>query len=663
VIVTTSKDVSGTTAAHRLRRTAARSAVVAAAAALVATGVGTAGAASPGRANRPARTTTAAASTTRLGSHVIVFDPSMSTTQIQAKVDAIAAEQVTNQFGRQRYALLFEPGTYGSADDPLDFQVGFYTEVAGLGKNPDDVTINGSIDVYNGSDGTALDNFWRSLSNLHIVVAGPGGNGSTNGCYANTEFWAVSQAAPMRRVDVTGHTTFMDYCTPPSYASGGFVADTSFGSDTPVNGSQQQFYVRNSSMGGWTNGVWNQVFSGDLGAPPQSFGTQNSDGTAAQPYTTLPTTPVSREKPYLYVDSNGDYRVFVPSAQTGSSGTTWQGGQTPGRSLPLSRFFVAKPGDTAATINQALARGKNLLLTPGVYRTDRPIRVERADTVVLGLGLATIEPTAGNVGMTTGEVPGIDVSGVIFDAGAKRSPALLRVGTRRGCGHGHRQHAGRRHHRGGSSCGASAADPTGLQDVFFRVGGAHIGRVRDGLVVDSNHTILDDIWSWRADHGKKPSDVGWTVNRAKNGVVVKGNHVTATGLFAEHYQAYNVLWRGQHGETIFFQNELPYDAPDQAAWRHHGEPGYPGYKVANSVKTHVGYGLGSYIYTNVDPSLHSANGFEVPDTRGVQMHDLLTVSLNKAGTIDHVINGVGAPVTPDNAGPSDVTYYSNGRTH
>ncbi|WP_375481358.1 adenylyl cyclase [uncultured Jatrophihabitans sp.] len=584
----------------------------------------------------------AAARSGPLGANVVVFTPSMSTASIQAKVDAIGAAQVDNQFGTQRYALLFEPGTYGTAADPLDFQVGFYTEVAGLGRNPDDVTINGSIDVYNQSDGTALDNFWRSLSNLHIVVAGQGGN-HAGGCYADTEFWAVSQAAPMRRVDVTGHTTFMDYCTGPSYASGGFVADTSFGTDTPTNGSQQQFYVRNSAMGGWSNGVWNQVFSGDNGAPAQSFGTKSANGTAAQPYTTLATTPVSREKPYLYTDG-GAYRVFVPSTQSNSTGTTWSAGPTAGRSLALSRFFVAKPGDSAGRINAALRQGKNLLLTPGIYHLRQTIKVNRADTVVLGLGLATLEPDNGQTAMTTGDVPGIDVAGVIFDAGAKKSPALLQVGS----GKARAKYA------------ASSADPTGLQDVFFRVGGAHLGRVVNGLVVNSDYTILDDIWSWRADHAQNPNDVGWTVNTAENGVVVNGDDVTATGLFAEHYRKYNVLWKGERGETIFFQNELPYDAPDQAAWMHDGEPGYPGYTVAKSVRRHVAYGLGSYIYTNVNPSLHSANGFEVPDRPGVVMHDLLTISLNKAGTIDHVINGVGAAVTPTVQGPSDVTLYSNG---
>src|SRR5213083_3194532 len=111
-----------------------------------------------------------------LGPNVIVFDPSMPTSQIQATVDAIASQQITNQFGTQRYALLFKPGTYGSSSDPLNFQVGYYTSIAGLGRSPGDVVINGSVYVHNRCDGsfcTALNNFWRSLSNLTINVTTP----------------------------------------------------------------------------------------------------------------------------------------------------------------------------------------------------------------------------------------------------------------------------------------------------------------------------------------------------------------------------------------------------------------------------------------------------------------------------------------------------------
>src|SRR3954453_15112560 len=198
-----------------------------------------------------------------LGPNVLVFDPSMSTSQIQAAVDAVATQQVPNEFGQQRYALLFKPGTYGSRAPPLNFKVGYYTQVAGLGRNPGDVVINGSVYVRNqcNSGGCfALTNFWRSLSNLRINVTTP-----DFGCYSG-EFWPVPQAAPMRRVDVNGNTTLMDYCTGPSFASGGFIADSRF-SGGIVNGSQQQWLTRNSTINGWSNGIWNQVFSGVVGAP------------------------------------------------------------------------------------------------------------------------------------------------------------------------------------------------------------------------------------------------------------------------------------------------------------------------------------------------------------------------------------------------------------
>ena len=89
-----------------------------------------------------------------------------------------------------------------------------------------------------------------------------------------------------------------------------------------LNGSQQQFYVRNSDLGkGWSNYVWNQVFSGVVGAPPQNFPPNPSGNN--NPYTTLPQSPVTREKPFLYVDGAGKYSVFVPALQRNSSGITW----------------------------------------------------------------------------------------------------------------------------------------------------------------------------------------------------------------------------------------------------------------------------------------------------------------------------------------------------
>jgi hypothetical protein len=558
------------------------------------------------------------------GPNVLVFDPSMSTSQIQSAVDAIAGQQVSNQFGTQRYALLFEPGTYGSSADPLNFQVGYYTSVAGLGRSPEDVVINGSIDVYNqcaGSTCTALNNFWRSLSNLTIDVTTPNA-----GCYTG-EFWAVSQASPMRRVDVTGgNLTLMDYCTGPSFASGGFIADSRFAGGTVINGSQQQWLVRNSSLDGWTNGVWNQVFSGVEGAPAQCFPAQASCGG---PYTTLAASPVTREAPYLYVDSAGAYEVFVPSAQSNSSGTTWANGQTPGSSIPIRKFYVASPADTAATINAALGSGRDLILTPGVYHLDEPISVTRPDSVVVGLGFPTLIPTQGNAAMTTANAKGILISGVMFDAGPANSAVLLRVGS----GHARSDNV--------------ATDPSALSDVFFRVGGAAAGRATTSLVVDSDNVILDDVWAWRADHG---NGVGWTSNTADTGVVVNGDDVTAYGLFVEHYQKYEVIWNGDRGTDVFFQNEMPYDPPSQAAWMEApGIDGWAAFKVGDTVNSFRGYGMGSYSFFNQGVDIFAANAFEVPATLPASsLHDLLTIFLdatNGKGGILNVVNDTGGSST------------------
>ncbi len=558
------------------------------------------------------------------GTNVYVFTPSTPQDQIQATVDQISTQQVSNQFGTQRYALLFEPGTYGSAATPLNFQVGYYTTVAGLGANPSDVVINGSIDVYNqciAGSCTGLENFWRSISNLTINVTNP-----TFGCQTG-EFWAVSQAAPMRRVAVNGLVTLQDYCTQPGFVSGGFIADSQFTGSTIINAGQQQWFTRNSNIDGWTNGVWNQVFSGVVGAPAQCFPAATCGGG---PYTTLATSPVTREEPYLYTDANGNYRVFVPAVQRNSVGASWAGGPTAGTSLSIDRFFIAQPTDSVARINAALLLGKNLIFTPGVYNLDRAIIVPYPDTVVLGIGFPTLVPQNGNVSMSALSQRGVLISGILFDAGPKNSPVLLEVGSFLSL----------------IFADGSAADPSAIQDVFFRIGGATAGSATVSLLVNSNNAILDDVWAWRADHG---TGVGWTVNTADTGLVVNGDNVTAYGLFIEHYQKNEIVWTGNNGTDIFLQNEMPYDPPSQAAWMQSpGVDGYPALQVTGNVKKFSGYGLGSYSFFNQGINIFSANAFQVPTTLpAASMNDLTTIFLSTAGAggIQNVINGTGGSST------------------
>jgi len=309
--------------------------------------------------------------------------------------------------------------------------------------------------------------------------------------------------------------------------------------------------------------------------------------------------------------------------------SSWASGQTPGRSIPIGDFFIAQPSDSANAINTALRNGKNLILTPGIYQVDQPIRVTHPDTVVLGLGFPTVIPTDGNPAMMVASAQGMLVSGVLFDAGPITSPFLLRVGN------------------GNAPIENAASDPSVLSDVFFRIGGATAGSVTTSLIVNSDNTILDDIWAWRADHG---TGVGWTTNTADTGVVVNGDNVTAYGLFVEHFQKYEVIWNGNGGTDVFFQNEMPYDVPSQAAWMEApGVDGYAAFKVADKVTSFSGYGMGSYSFFNQGVNIYGAHAFEVPATLPAgSLHDLLTVFLDPKhgmGGILNVVNDTGGSST------------------
>jgi hypothetical protein len=566
------------------------------------------------------------------GPQVYLFNPRMPLAQIQETVNRIAAAQTDNQFGTDRYAILFAPGTYGTREHPLSFKVGYYTSVAGLGRSPADVVINGTIQVRNRcSQGAcmALDNFWRSLSNLTINITTV-----DNGCLSD-QTWAASQAAPIRRLQVLGGDfKLFDACSQPGYSSGGFIADSQF-AGAVINGSQQQYLLRNSSLKHYSNGVWNQVFVGVFGAPNGC-----AEIKAACPYTTISRTPRSREAPYLVALPTGDYGVFVPALENESAGPSWVDRRTPGTLIPLANFYVAKPTDSAARINHELSSGRDLLLEPGIYHLDQTLLVSRPGTVMMGLGFATLLPERGQTALKVQASHGVSVSELLLEAGAQQSADLLRI-----------DYAGRSE--------VSRENPTALHDVFFRVGGPHVGSARTSLVVEADDVILDHVWAWRADHG---NGTGWALNTADTGVLVHGRGVIAYGLFVEHYQRQEVLWDGEDGTLIFLQNEMPYDVPNQDAWRETAQTeGYPALEVAPGVRRFHGTGLGSYSYFNQGQPVFASQAFKVPPGLAPgSLENMLTIFLSRtaSGGIRHVVNETGGASTIANADiPVSVARY------
>ncbi|HET9307865.1 MAG TPA: coagulation factor 5/8 type domain-containing protein [Candidatus Sulfotelmatobacter sp.] len=526
------------------------------------------------------------------GPNVLIFDPSMPSQAIQKQIDAVYATQRRNEFGPQRNALLFLPGSY-SVDVPL----GFYTEVIGLGASPDATKIAGNVHAdASHENNNATTTFWRAAEGLSIEPAG------------GTMQWAVSQAVSLRRTHVRGDLVLHQH---HGWASGGWMSDLLVDGNVD-SGSQQQWISRNCDWKSWTGSNWNMVFVGVVHPPDGAW--------PSPPYTKIAQAPIGREKPFLQVNAAGEFSVRVPELRSDSVGITWRGGETPGETIPLARFHIARAGvDSAETINAQLARGKNLILTPGIYDLNAPLRVIRPHTVVLGLGYATLRPVKGTAAMTTADVDGIDIAGVLFDAGSSESPLLLKVGPE-------------------GSRARHAKDPITLHDVFFRVGGAGVGRTKVNLRINSNDTLVDHTWIWRADHG---DGVGWDLNTSENGLVVNGNDVTIYGLFVEHHQRFQVLWKGNGGRTYFYQSEIPYDPPNQTSYTSApGVNGWASYKVADGVTSHEAWGLGVYSVF-IYPDVVLTRAIETPKSPGIRFHDMITVALGDHGEISHVIDDTG----------------------
>jgi hypothetical protein len=296
--------------------------------------------------------------------------------------------------------------------------------------------------------------------------------------------------------------------------------------------------------------------------------------------------------------------------------------------LPLSTLYVARAvQDDAATINIALQRGLHLIFTPGVYNLAYSLVVRNANTVVLGLGLATLVPTRGTPAIIVEDVDGVIIAGLLIDAGRIPSVNLLQIGSIN------------------TSKVDHSVNPTAVLDVSCRIGGAaSTANAMSCMVVNSRDVILDNIWLWRADHGIDPDYIGWVFNPCTNGLIVNSDNVSAYGLFVEHFKEFQTLWNGNNGNVYFYQSEAPYDVPNQRAWIQNNKRGYPSYKVSNNVTSHNGRGIG--VYCNFKKPVQLDNAIETPQGPGIVMQHLVIVWLDGVddSSINHIINGTGNSV-------------------
>lgn len=537
------------------------------------------------------------------GDNVYIYSPADDMDSVGTQVNGIHDMMFRQQFSPERYAVLFKPGDYREAGL---LNVPYYMQIAGLGSTPYEVRLSNIHTPAPLRDDNGTCTFWRSAENLSVM-------GEETYEEEETFKWAVSQAAPLRRIH---STRVMRSQWGNGWVSGGFAADCHFeaaaGSD-----HQQQWYYRNSILakgrGEFLEEKYNYCFQGVVIGPDADVSTYRDNWSSGGNVTFIDTTPVIREKPFLFIGDDGRYKVFRPALKRDSRGLSYTESYIgDGETLDVvNDFLVVKPGMSAAEMNRALAKGRHLLITPGMYLLEEPLHVSRKGTIILGLGFATLTPGESNndTAIAIDDVDGVTIASLMFDAHYSSS-SLIRAGDGR---------TEKRHQE----------DPTLLADLFFRIGGfrpaaVHVDRT---VEINSNDVIGDHFWIWRADHGVRGS-VGWDINTAPNGLVVNGDHVTVYGLFNEHFQEYQTLWNGEYGETYFFQCETPYDAPDQGSYMSENgtRDGYAAYKVADSVDHHYATAFG--IYDVLVREIRIENSVEVPQKPDVRLHNICNNSLS-----------------------------------
>ena len=529
------------------------------------------------------------------GKNVFFFGPNDDAEKTQEVLDEIYRIQEPNHFGKERHAVYFMPGTY---DKQIKVNVGFYTQVSGLGLLPDAVQLSElhclAEWMERNGNYNATCNFWRGAENLTVE---------------KETTWAVSQATYMRRMHLKDTIHLHDR---HGWASGGFLADSKV-EKTVDSGSQQQWLSRNCDWEKWIGQNWNIVFAGtEDGKAPQETWPEKA-------YTAIEEVEIIREKPFLVYDETRGFGVYVPAERKNCKGVSWvfANAEEQGTFLPIDAFYIAKADcDTAETLNKVLASGKHLFFTPGIYHLDEELLVANDEAILLGTGLATLVPDNGNrcIRVTGGKTI---IAGLLFDAGKQFSDTLLEV----------------------EKC--ESQEYTYLSDLFFRVGGIadYEAKVHSCVVIHRDYVVGDNFWVWRADHG---AHVAWDKNTAENGMIVNGDYTTMYALMVEHFEEYQTIWNGEYGKTIMYQSELPYDVPNQACWMSHGGTmnGYASYYVAPHVKHHEAWGLGVYsVFFAAKVDEHCV--MEVPETPDVKVHNICAIKITANPGISHVINDTG----------------------
>ena len=610
---------------------------------------------------------------------VKIFNSSQSAEEIKASIQETEDPTITqvpegmqepiqtytaqHHFSNQRWALFFEPGEYSG----LDFEVGYYVQVLGLGAAANMVKF---VDCLRGPFipsleqttvhvpwGLGLDTFWRSAENFYTEAA-------------QGQQWVVSQASPLRRVHVAKkrqenpeQSGSLSLSYGDAWVSGGVLANAIIEGPTDFGG-QQQWLSRNVEFQGTVSGgAWSLVFVGCTDNVPEPF----SGSVDRRLSVSVDATPRIRvEKPFIAIE-DGKYKLRIPQVTMGTDavGADLMGGNDIVRDF--TRVKVARDDlDDVLSLQKALDEGKDLVLSPGIYHLATSLKVRYANQVVLGIGLATlVAPTDGSPCIRIlPRTHGVRVAGIMLEA-SKQELEMHFTDTRDACD-GISSLLEWGYH--GEEDSGDPSQPGVMTDVFARVGGSSLDRAvsTDVMVrIHSGNVVGDNLWLWRADHvelrpGEEPnyptdpnrkdsslppvSDSYHQTTKdeckCSNGLIVNGNDVTIHGLAVEHVEEHQVIWNGDRGQVRFYQSELPYDVTHAVF----GKKNYTGYYVSDIVSSHDAMGVG--VYSNFrDYTVEVSTAIRHPKKNGINFVNPFTVLLDNHGSIQSVVNGYGNKTT------------------
>jgi hypothetical protein len=442
-------------------------------------------------------------------------------------------------------------------------------------------------------------------------------------------------------------------------------------------GSQQEWIARNTDVGehaAYTNGAWSTVL----------VGCQGTRDKVAR-VTEVASAEIIAEKPYvIYEEVEDRYFLMVPQIEVDKAASTWKAKNwKEATKVDFENVYVADAEtSTAAVINAKLAEGKHVVMSPGIYKITEPIVICRSRAVVLGLGMATVQPHDDAQYMHSlifvqDGLEHVRIAGLVLQAGKQGSHALLKWGTPKSADSEPPDDVKPSCCRRLTRCAEATIktcltlgyweDPVPdpeiqppahagfIHDLFCRVGGG--GDMSQPEVwtnqmvqITSPNVVGENLWLWRGhclhDCGERGEE-GHSRNRVSNGLEVNGDNVTVYGLTAEHALQDQVVWKGQRGKTLFGMFKLPYDATRQ----NFVEPGYAGYVVADHVTAHEVRGAGVYSIFQRSEDIQVASAFRAPKgVPGFKYSNLFTVSLGGSGSIQHILNDQGGKCSATEVG-------------